>query len=134
MRNLQSNPWNYLTGQFNLVAGSSDCGDSKGDRGKKRRHQRQPRICPIQLEALEQRQLLSTSVTQDLFAATSGTVFNATNFPQWKTVNPTTTIPSIANDQLLVTVSVTNAFPKTSYLANGTAGTTSSVQQVTFSS
>ena len=76
--------WNDLSAKFNISASSKT--GAGGRQAKKRRHQRQPRICPIQLEPLEQRQLLSASITQDLFAATSGTTFNSTNFPWWTNV------------------------------------------------
>ena len=131
MRKLPPGLWNDLAVKFNVPASSKAGAGGSGDRpGKKRRHQRQPRVYPIQLEPLEQRQLLSTSVTGDLFAATSGTSFNSSPFPSlWTTVNPTGQTPYIVDDQLLIT----NGHFSTYYLANGTANTISSVQQMSFS-
>ncbi len=93
--------WNNLTAKFDIAA-SSKAG-AGGRPGKKRSHLRQGRICPIQLEPLEQRQLLSTSVTGDLFAATNGTAFNSTNLPWWTTINGPATTPMIASDGLVFT-------------------------------
>ena len=129
--------WNNLTAKFDIAA-SSKAG-AGGRPGKKRRHQRQGRICPIQLEPLEQRQLLTASVTQDLFAATTGTTFNTANFPWWTNVGSRGQSPTIVDDQFMMTGVSTN--PGTYYLATGnsttgindTGGTVNSVQQVSFS-
>ena len=130
--------WNELSVKFDIAASSK----AGGRQGKKRRHQRQQRICPIQLEPLEQRQLLSASVTQDLFAATTGTLFTTApqtspNFPWWTSVGSKGQSPTIVDDQFMMTGVSTN--PGTFYLAtgssgvNGTANTANSVQQVSFS-
>ncbi len=107
---------------------------------KKRRHQKQPRICPIQLEPLEQRQLLSTNVTPDLFAVTSGTQVNSTSTPWWTTVNGNGTadmaVQQVGDDQLQTILSSSLNTSANTYYLNivGATTTANSVQQVSVSS
>ncbi len=68
--------WNHLVARFGISAGSQESGstgDYKGNRGKKRRHQKSPRINPIQLEPLEKRELLSAvNITENWTEADPG--------------------------------------------------------------
>ncbi len=94
-------------------------------RGKKRRHQKTPRLSPIILEPLEQRQLL-TALPVDPLAASSGS-----NIPSWFTVYGGTNMASqIISDHALQTISNNTVSGSTSYVYN-LVSTTNSVQQQT---
>ncbi len=96
-----------------------------GSRGKKRRHQKAPRLCPIQLEPLEQRQLL-TSAPVDPLAVNNGsnpsvsfTVYGGTNMAS----------QVIAEDKLQ-TISSNTVSGSTAFVYNAVS-TVNSVQQQT---
>ena len=130
----QSSFRNHLAAKFGLsrdLGGLADLGGSSSGTGvsgspsKKRRHQKARRLCPIVLEPLEQRQLL-TALPVDPLAASSGS-----SIPAWFTVYGGSNMASqFISDHALQTVSNNTVTGATSYVYN-LVPTTNSVQQQT---
>ncbi len=128
----QSGTWNHLAARYGFSKDSGTLGGlgSSGGSGfhgrtKKRRHQKARRLCPIILEPLEQRQLL-TALPVDPLAASSGS-----SIPSWFTVYGGSNMASqIISDHALQTISVNTVSGSTAYVYNAVS-TTNSVQQQT---
>ncbi len=123
MTKLPSGPMNQFTSKSGLSGDLVSSGNLGGLRSKKRRHQKAPRLCPIILEPLEQRQLL-TALPVDPLAASSGS-----SIPAWFTVYGGSNMASqVITDHALQTVSLNTVSGATSYVFNSVS-TTNSVQQ-----
>ena len=122
----QSGSWHHFVVLSSGFAGVSDTlGASRGTRGTRRRHQKAPRLCPIVLEPLEQRQLL-TAAPIDPLAVSNGsnpsvsfTVYGGSNMAS----------QVIAEDKLQ-SISNNTVSGSTSYVYNAVS-TVNSVQQET---
>ena len=131
MRKPQSGNWNPLSVKFGLFGGhatsrnSLDIGGAGLSQGKKRRHQKSHRLCPIQLEPLEQRQLL-TSAPVDPLAVTNGSQ-PSVSFTVYGGSNMASQV--IAEDKLQ-TISNNTVSGSTAFVYNAVS-TVNSVQQET---
>ena len=150
MHKLTTHFWNRLVARsgFSMVTGdsvrSAGFKDARQFQAKKRRHQKAPRLCPIQLEPLEQRQLLSAVNVTDNWAVDNGSAWPSA----WTAAGSglthvtqnvsTTTLPgSTADSQSNLTDSVghvksTSGVQNLAIYRNDAGSILNSVQFVTF--